>query len=92
MKRKFLIPFVAVAILGGIACNGNGNGTSDERPTEPKKIAKKRIDDPRCEKKKGKTCTKWDDRDWVLITSDGTAYDVDESEYNSVNIGDFWPK
>lgn len=33
-----------------------------------------------------------DDKDWIIITVDGTPYDVDEDEWNSVNVGDFWPR
>lgn len=33
-----------------------------------------------------------DDKDWILVTVDGTAYDVDEDEWNSVQVGDYWPR
>lgn len=101
--RKTVSAVLLTAVFSLSAC-GFGE-PSDERPQEPKRIHRKYVDpahyknEKKCVKKdsKGK-CVKYetkkketDDKDWVLVTSDGTSWDVEESEYNSVNIGDYWP-
>lgn len=103
--RKLSLVTLAVAIaFTGAACDPNA--VSDERPSAPKKVAKKRIDpahyktERKCSKKNSSgNCVSYttktkitDDKDWILVTSDGIAYDVDEGEYNSVNVGDYWPR
>lgn len=82
--KVLILPLAASLLLAGSAC-----GTAKPQP-----ITEKRIDPETrtCAKKKQFVCTKWktDDKDWVLITSDGVEHDVDESEYNSVKVGDMW--
>lgn len=103
MNRKLAVLALSVgfALTG---CNGGQFTPSDDRPTEPKKIAKKAIDPAHYKnvtkcvaKNKRGSCIRTqttkketDDKDWLLITSDGTTYDVTEAEYNSVNVGDWW--
>lgn len=105
MNRKVgVIALLSVGIvLSG--CSGGLSTPSDERPAESKTVARKYIDpehgkwDQKCARKdsKGK-CIRhkryWkvtDDKDWVIVTTDGSHWDVEESEYNTVNVGDTWP-
>lgn len=91
MKRLSLVALAVVVALTGAGCNW-GTQTSDVKPIVPKKISKKLIDEAQCEKRnKKKVCTKWDDKDWIFVTSDGVGYDVDEKEYNAYKVGDYWP-
>lgn len=85
---------VAAVLTVGLALTGCGFGTgvSDETPDTPKKISKKYTDERRCEKRKGTRCTKWDDKDWIFVTSDGSQWDVEEKEYNEYKVGDYWPR
>lgn len=90
-RAKFLaIPFAVAFALTG--CGFDPNTPSDNTPREPKKIFKKAIDERKCEKYKNRKCVKWDDKDWIFITSDGAHWDVDESDYNRYNVGDYWPR
>lgn len=91
MKRfsAAVILSVALALTG---C-GWGTQTSDETPSTPKKISEKLTDERKCEKRnKKKVCIKWDDKDWIFVTSDGSRWDVDENEYNEYKVGDYWPR
>lgn len=103
---KSVSAVLLTGLLALSACGSISAEPSDERPQTPKKVARKHIDpahyksEKKCVKRdsKGK-CIKYvtkkketDDTDWILVTSDGTSYDVEESEYNSVNVGDYWPK
>lgn len=91
--RKVAVALIAVGVaLAGVACE-----PSDERPSTPKQVREKYVDPRACEKyewKNGRAgkCVKWDDKDWVIVTTDGKHYDVDEDEYNDVVVGEEWPK
>lgn len=98
---------VVVAGIGMAALAACGSvNPGDERPAVPRQVVNKYIDPPHyntvttcLEKNKKGKCIRQetkkketDDKDWIIVTSQGTAYDVEENEYNSVNVGDFWPR
>lgn len=90
MRRLSLVVLsVALAITG---CGFNPNEPSDKTPSTPLKIHKKYIDPRKCERRKNSKCVKWDDKDWVFITNEGSSWDVDEKVYNSYKVGDYWPR
>lgn len=84
---------VALAVVFALTGCGWGTQTSDETPSSPKRISEKLTDERKCEKRnKKKVCTKWDDKDWIFVTSDGSRWDVDEKDYNAYKVGDYWPR
>lgn len=88
MKRLSLVVLAVVVALTGAGCSW----VSEEKPTSPKKITKKYTDERKCEKRNRRNmCTKWDDKDWIFVTSDGSQWDVEEKEYNDHKVGDYWP-
>lgn len=100
--RKTIAVATATLAMSLLASCGSMAQPSDNTPSQPKRISKKYVDEAHyktvCTKKdtKGK-CIKTqkkvtDDKDWVLVTSDGSEWDVNQGEYNSVSVGDYWPR
>lgn len=93
MKRAVVTVLAVVFAFGVVACE-----PSENHPTTPKAVRTKYIDPESkiCSryirvngKRKCKTY-KVDDKDYVIVTTDGKQYDVDADEYNSVHVGGRW--
>lgn len=101
LVRVAAMSIITVGVLS--ACNGGLSTPSNDLPSEPKKIVKKYIDPAHyktvreCVSRQNGKCKKYtnkkkmtDDKDWLLVTSDGTTYDVTEDVYNSVQVDQWW--
>lgn len=103
--RSNVVVLSVVLLFGATACNGSNPDPQDDKPKVAELVTGKRIDPPvyktesKCVKKNTKkVCIQYkttkketDDRDWVLITTGG-EYDVEENEYESVQLGETWPQ
>lgn len=96
MRKASAVLLAGVLTLSGVvACE-----PSDHHPDTPKAVRTKYIDpaSKRCvryHRVNGKRrCASWktDDKDYVIVTTDGKQYDVNADEYNSAKVGGYWPR